>query len=170
MEDGNAMEMMERLEIKELAKEKARKIVMIVDIIFIITMNIIFQDYFKEESVARVISLVIAIIIMTMLFSVFLMVGLQRRIQIREINKRSEEYVETYLSKEDDVEVIPIDAKSYREFVFGLHHKGKFYASIASDDEVEIWFQYHNETEKRFFEKIDKANFKSYWLAETEDV
>ena len=82
--------------------------------------------------------------------TVFLITVGQRALQIEEISKRSKEYVETYLKKEDDVEVIPIDGKSYKEF---MHRKGKFYARIISDDEVGIWFQYNDETEKKFLEK-----------------
>lgn len=161
MKYAESIDVMERLEIKQLAKKKAGKATIVLDIIFIIAMSIIFQDYFVEESATRIIVLVITIIIMTTLLSIIFMLGFQNKIQLIEIKKRREEYVHAYLSKEDDVEVIPIDGKSYKEF---LQSKGNFYARIVSNDEVGIWFQEHNETEKSLLEKVHKSNFKSYWL------
>ena len=118
----------------------------------------------RDMSVVEWIFSMALIVIIIAIITVLLMTLGQRVIQLEEISKRSKEYVETYLSKEDDVEVIPIDGKSYKEF---MQRKGKFYASIFSDNEVGIWFQYNDEKEKELLEKIDKGDFENHWLVKT---
>ena len=163
MEDGNAMEIMERLEIKKIAKKKATKWTIIMDIISFIVLVAVMTCKRNLSTVELIFSMLLIVIIITIM-TIFLMTLGQRVIQLEEICKRSKEYVETYLSKEDDVEVIPIDGKSYKEF---MQRKGKFYACIISDDEVGIWFQYNDEKEKELLEKIDKGDFENHWLVET---
>ena len=161
-DDYGVMILGERLEIKRLAKKKAIKWTIIIGIItFIVLAVTMVMLYGRKMSLIEWIILIINVIA---IISVLFMTLGQKAIQLEEISKRSKEYVETYLSKEDDVEVIPIDGKSYKEF---MQRKGKFYARIISDNEVGIWFQYNDEKEKEFLEKVYKSDFENYWLVET---
>ena len=161
-DDYGVMILGERLEIKRLAKKKAIKWTIIMDIITFIVLVAV-MTCGRDLSVVELIFSMLLIVIIITIMTIFLMTVGQKAIQLEEICKRSKEYVETYLSKEDDVEVIPIDGKSYKEF---LLLKGKFYARIISDDEVGIWFQYNDETKKEFLEKVDKGDFENHWLVE----
>lgn len=162
-------DVIERLEIISIAKRKAIKHTIITDIIcFIVFWLSLIVAGGEKQSTQQVVSLMLAILVIIMMISVFLMIGLQKYFQLEEIRRRSNEYVETYLSREELVKVALDDAKAYREFVFKLEDKGQFYAQIVSEDKVKIYFKYHDETEESVFETIDKSAFKCYYWVQTE--
>jgi len=153
----------ERLEIEQLVKKNTIKCTIIIDIITFIVLAAAMTCGRKLSMVEWIFSIILMVIIITIITLLVMTLG-KRIIQNEENSKRSKEYVKAYLSKEDDVEVIPIDGKSYKKF---LERKGKFYARIISDDEVGIWFQlYRDESKKELLEKVDKSDFKNCWLVE----
>ena len=85
--------------------------------------------------------------------------------------KETEEYsnsrvlAELYLT--ESRKVIPIKAKKYPKFIFGLRNKAEFYAVLnRKSNKVKITIKFNNEEEITEFEEIDKEFFTEYYKLE----
>lgn len=143
-------------------KEKATKTTMIVDIILLIIL--LFDQFTKKwnGSILEIASLVIIVLMMTFITWTVFKISTKLFNQ-DEDEKESKQLVESVLSSQKYIEVIPIKASIYEEFICGLTDIAKFYAIIDEKDKVKISVKFKNENQLRNFETLDKEYFKKYY-------
>ena len=82
-----------------------------------------------------------------------------------EYRKDSEEIVNNNLSTEKYIQVMPIKADDFEDFILKLVDVAEFYAIISEDkNKVIISLKFNNEEKMRFLQKIDKEYFNFYYM------
>ena len=154
----------EKLEIEKVAKNKTKKVIIIMDvIIFVIMVGISIPA--KILSITAIISIIFVIAVMNLL----LKVAFFSTYVSEEEHRISKEYVSKYLKLETETEVIPIKSRYYKSFVTDiLPRKGRFYAIMANEEYVKIFIKFNKHNEEVYFETLHQIDFKKYYVVKEE--
>lgn len=148
------------LEIKRRAKIIAIIVIVLLDIL--ITCGMLVLCFLPTVVINRLLCVWVVIIL---LITVIGYKVLYKMIKETEEYSNSRVLAELYLT--ESRKVIPIKAKKYPKFIFGLRNKAEFYAVLnRKSNKVKITIKFNNEEEITEFEEIDKEFFTEYYKLE----
>lgn len=155
----------EKLKIEKVAKNKTRRVIVIMDVIICV----IWAMVFIPAMPASIVLAIISIILMIAFANWFLKISFYPTYISEEEDKISKEYVSKYLKSETETEVIPIKSRYYKGLITDiLPRKARFYAIMLNDDYVKIFIKFNEDTEEVYFEKIYQIYFKKYYVVKEE--
>lgn len=158
-------ELINTLEVKEVARKKAIKATALI-IIFSICLLIIVGCLTGGYKIYQIIPLLIGIIIIIIIGFVLF----EKSFQESEKYILQEKFAEGCLSTLDLTRVIPIDEEEHREFILGLVNIAIFYAILDKESDcVRIYVKFNNEDKKRYLESLEKGELLEYYSIQEEN-
>ena len=154
-------------------KRKVIAILIVIDLIFLTMFLIAVPKEHKEYDF--LILIVIGVVGITyLIMTIFINVSLFKVLTdmfYKEDYKESIKVLKYLFIANEYLEVIPIKADKYEEFILGLVDKAKFIASSNENDEViKIKVKIGDEEDYRFLEEINIENFNCYYILKDEQI
>lgn len=167
--DNNQLEKRNESLVHELVREKAIKKAINSTIMMAILLIVTLGGLLLVPNTS-IYAIIIPTIVMVVLIALCF-VPITKAFLYNEVRQLNIALVNECMSFDEFIEVIPIRADEYKEFILGLVDNAKFLAILSKEDEmVEVYVKFNHEEQYRFLEKIEKEDFLHYYkiVEETE--
>ena len=167
--DNNQLEKRNESLVHELVREKAIKEAINSTIMMAILLIVLLGGLLLVPNTS-IYAIIIPTIVMVVLIALCF-VPITKAFLYNEVRQLNIALVNECMSFDEFIEVIPIRADEYKEFILGLVDNAKFLAILSKEDEmVEVYVKFNHEEQYRFLEKIEKEDFLQYYkiVEETE--